>query len=260
MPAIFAPVSLVGADSFRRVTEVTYLGYVFGTQCALRKMLPRDAGTIVQVGSALAYRGIPLQAAYCAAKHAILGFHESLRCELLPTGSKVAVTMVQLPSVNTPLYDWLPAEAGRQPRPVPPAYHPDVAARGILHAADHPRRREYWVGGQSLATILATKAAPAVVDRVLVAAGYWLASSSKPHPALPSNLWAAADDDQDRGVKGHCVSYTRRFSMQLWASHHRVPVAAIGALAAWALVRRLASAHARSLKARACQRLALRER
>src|SRR5262249_23676762 len=137
---VFAPVTETSDDEFRRTTEVTYLGYVYGTKAALRRMLPRGRGVIVQVGSALAYRGIPVQAAYCAAKHAIVGFTESLRCELLHDRSRVRVTMVHLPAVNTPQFDWVLSRLPRSPQPVPPIYQPEVAARAILYAADHPDR------------------------------------------------------------------------------------------------------------------------
>src|SRR2546430_14043798 len=145
--SVFAPFKNIKPAEYKRVTEVSYLGYVYGTMAALKRMLPRDAGTIVQVGSALAYRGIPLQSAYCGAKHAIQGFHESLRCELLHDGSNVHVTMVQLPAVNTPQFDWVLSRLRRRAQPVPPIYQPEGAARGVVHAADHPRRREDWVGG-----------------------------------------------------------------------------------------------------------------
>src|SRR5256714_4299994 len=144
---VFAPFMDVTPEEFKRVTEVTYLGYVYGTRAALSRMLPRDRGVVVQVGSALAYRGIPLQSAYCGAKHAIQGFTESLRCELLHDGSNVHVTMVQLPAVNTPQFDWVLSRLRRRAQPGPPLYQPAVAARGGGHAADHPRRPGDWVGG-----------------------------------------------------------------------------------------------------------------
>lgn len=144
--SVFAPFQETRPEEFRRATEVTYLGYVHGTRVALSHMTPRDRGTIVQVGSALAYRGIPLQAAYCGAKHAIVGFTESLRCELLHERSGVRVTMVQLPALNTPQFDWLLSRLPRHAEPVPPIYQPEVAARAIVGAADRPYRREYWVG------------------------------------------------------------------------------------------------------------------
>jgi NAD(P)-dependent dehydrogenase (short-subunit alcohol dehydrogenase family) len=146
MTSVFAPLKEVASDEFRRVTEVTYLGVVHGTMAALRRMLPRDRGTIVQVGSALAYRGIPLQSAYCGAKHAIQGFTESLRSELLHDNSHVRVTMVQLPALNTPQFDWVLSRLPNRPQPVPPIYQPEVAAEAIVWAAHHGRP-EVWVGG-----------------------------------------------------------------------------------------------------------------
>jgi len=143
--SVFAPFEKIHPDEYRRVTEVSYLGYVYGTMAALRKMKPRDRGTVVQVGSALAYRGIPLQTAYCGAKHAIQGFHEALRCELLHEKSNVHVTMVQMPAVNTPQFSLVLSRLPHHAQPVPPIYQPEVAARGVLYAADHPKRREYWV-------------------------------------------------------------------------------------------------------------------
>src|SRR5881392_3284756 len=146
MVSVFSPVKTMTAEEFHRVTEVTYLGVVYGTLAALKRMLPRDHGSIVQVGSALAYRGIPLQSAYCGAKHAIKGFTESLRCELLHDKSSVRVTMVQLPALNTPQFDWVLSQLPRKPQPVPPIYHPEVAARAVLWASEHDRG-EVSVGG-----------------------------------------------------------------------------------------------------------------
>src|SRR6202043_3528413 len=153
----------ITAEEFRRVTEVSYLGFVHGTMAALALMRPRDRGTIVQVGSALGDRSIPLQSAYCGAKHAICGFTSSLRCELLHEGSGVKVTVVQLPVVNTPQFSWVRSKLPRHPQPVPPIYEPEVAARGIVYAADHPGRRQYWVGASTVATIVASKFIPALL-------------------------------------------------------------------------------------------------
>jgi NAD(P)-dependent dehydrogenase (short-subunit alcohol dehydrogenase family) len=178
--SVFAPFTQIDPDEFRRVTEVTYLGYVYGTRAALDRMLARDHGTIVQVGSTLAYRGIPLQTAYCGAKHAIQGFHEALRCELLHQGSRVRVTMVQLPAVNTPQFDWVLNRLPNHPQPVPPIYQPEVVARAILHAAEHPRRREYWVGGSTVGTLLGDKFAPGLLDRYLARTGYKAQQSEQP--------------------------------------------------------------------------------
>src|SRR5919109_5664812 len=144
MTSVFSPIKEMTAEDFKRVTEVTYLGYVYGTLAALRRMLPRDKGLILQVGSALAYRGIPLQAAYCAAKHAIQGFHDSLRSELLHDGSNVRVTMVQMPALNTPQFRWVKSRLPHKAQPVPPIFQPEVAAEAILYAA-HNERRELYV-------------------------------------------------------------------------------------------------------------------
>src|SRR5437870_5031906 len=158
MVSVFSPVKEMNAEEFHRVTDVTYLGVVNGTLAALRRMLPRDRGSIVQVGSALAYRGIPLQAAYCGAKHAIQGFTESLRCELLHDRSQVRVTMVQLPAMNTPQFDWVKSRLPREPQPVPPIYEPELAADAIVWAASHSRR-ELSVGGSTAVAIGTNKIA-----------------------------------------------------------------------------------------------------
>src|SRR6266480_3254863 len=164
MVSVFSPVKELQADEVKRVTEVTYLGVVYGTLAALKWMLPRNRGAIVQVGSALAYRGIPLQAAYCGAKHAIQGFTESLRCELLHDDSRVHVTMVQLPAMNTPQFDWVKSRMPREPQPVPPIYAPEIAADAIVWAASQ-RRREISVGGTTVAVIWSNKFASGRIDR-----------------------------------------------------------------------------------------------
>src|SRR5947207_4437121 len=166
MVSVFSPVHQLQADEVKRVTDVTYLGVVYGTLAALKRMLPRDRGAIVQVGSALAYRGIPLQAAYCGAKHAIQGFTESLRCELLHDHSHVHVTMVQLPAMNTPQFDWVKSRLPREPQPVPPIFEPEIAADAIVWAAAH-RRRELSVGGPTAAAIWSDKVASPLLHRYL---------------------------------------------------------------------------------------------
>ncbi|WP_413811643.1 SDR family oxidoreductase [Streptomyces sp. OE57] len=231
---VFAPVQEIEAEEFERVTRVTYLGFVHGTQAALRRMVPRDRGTIVQVGSALAHRGIPLQAAYCAAKHAIQGFHESLRCELLHDHSRVRVTMVHLPGVNTPQFSWVLSRLPRHPQPMPPIYQPDVAAKGILYAADHPRRREYWVSGSTAATLIGNKFAAGLLDRYLARTGYSSQQTDRPRdPDQPTNLWAPADDTdgRDHGTHGAFDDQATTHSVQLWASQHHGLLAAAGAAA-----------------------------
>jgi hypothetical protein len=165
--SIFSPFGEIEPAEYRRVTEVSYLGYVYCTMAVLKKMRARDRRTIVQVGSALAYRGIPLQTAYCGAKHAIQGFHEALRCELLHDKSNVRVTMPQMPGVNTPQFSWVLSRLPHQAQPVPPIYQPEFAARGVLYAADHPKRREYWVGSSTVGTLAANAIAPGLLDRYL---------------------------------------------------------------------------------------------
>ena len=183
MLSVFSPVHETTAEEFRRVTAVTYLGTVHGTLAALRHMRRRDRGTIVQVGSALAYRAIPLQAAYCASKHAVQGFTESLRTELLHADSGVQVTMVQLPALNTPQFDWVRSRLPRRAQPVPPIFQPEVAARAIYHAALHPRR-EFIVGGSTLLAMLADKLAPGVADRYLAATGFDGQQTDEPEDPL----------------------------------------------------------------------------
>ena len=171
MVSVFARFTEISAADYRRVTEVTYLGYVHGTMAALRRMLPRDSGVIVQVGSALAYRAIPLQSAYCGAKHAIEGFTESLRCELAHDESRVRVTSVQLPAINTPQFHWVKTTLKHRPQPVPPIFQPELAAEAIVWAAEHPRR-EYWVGWPTARAVVANKVIPGLLDRYLARTGF----------------------------------------------------------------------------------------
>ena len=233
--SVFSPFAEITAQEYKRVTEVSYLGYVYGTMAALRRMRPRDTGTIVQVGSALAYRGIPLQSAYCGAKHAIQGFHESLRCELLHDNSNVHVTMVQMPAVNTPQFSWVLSRLPNQAQPVPPIYQPEVAARGVLYAADHPQRREYWVGASTVGTLIANAVAPGLLDRYLARTGFASQQTDRVRPAdAPVNLWDPADgeDARDFGSHGIFDRQARGISAQLWASqHHGLIGAAAGVLA-----------------------------
>ncbi len=218
--SVFALAWEIEPEEFKRVTEVTYLGYVYGTLAALSHMRPRDRGTIVQVGSALAYRGIPGQAAYCAAKHAIQGFHESVRCELLATKSGVRTTMVQLPAVNTPQFSWVLSRFPKRPQPVPPIYQPEVVARGIAYAADHPRRREYWIGGSTVATLVANAIAPGVLDRYLGRTGLQSQQTTEPDDHhSPYNLWDPVDDGQrgdDHGAHGRFDERSHDRSIQQW--------------------------------------------
>ena len=236
---VFAPFAEVEPGEFRRVTEVTYLGFVHGTRAALDRMRPRDHGVIVQAGSALAYRGIPLQSAYCGAKHAIQGFTESLRCELLHERSGVRVTMVQLPGMNTPQFDWVLSRLPRKAQPVAPVYQPEVAAGAILHATDHPRRREYWVGGSTVATLLGDKFAPGLLDRYLARTGFRAQQGEQRRdPEQPANLWAA-DEERDYGAHGRFDQRAVKRIVQPWASRHHgllgmAGLGVVGAAFAWA--------------------------
>jgi len=242
--SIFAPTWEIAPEEFRRTTEVCYLGFVYGTLAALRRMRPAGHGAIVQVGSALAYRGIPLQSAYCGSKHAIQGFTESLRCELLHEGSKVHVTMVQMPALNTPQFGWVRSRLPWMAQPVAPIYEPEVGARAVVHAADHPQRREYWVGGSTAATIAANAVAPGVLDRYLARTGFSGQQTEQPHdPSDPGNLTRPRDlvPGSDEGAHGAFDERSHSRSVQTWASQHHGAVAAglAGmAAAATAVVRR----------------------
>ena len=240
MASVFSPVRETTAEEYRRVAEVTYLGTVYGTLAALRRMLPRDRGTIVQVGSALAYRGIPLQSAYCAAKHAVQGFCDSLRSELLHDGSRVRLSMVQLPALNTPQFGWVKSRLPRKPQPVPPIFQPEVAARAILWAARHGRR-EVWVGWPTVKAIAGNKLVPGFADRYLARNGY----ESQQYDGLADphrldNLWEPVPGDH--GAHGSFDERATERSPQLWATTHRRLLALAGAgLAAgalWTAVRR----------------------
>jgi NAD(P)-dependent dehydrogenase (short-subunit alcohol dehydrogenase family) len=229
--SVFARFVDIEPEEFERVTQVTYLGFVNGTRAALQRMMPRDRGTIVQVGSTLAYRGIPLQSAYCGAKHATQGFHESVRTELLHEKSNVRVAMVQMPAVNTPQFSWVLSKLPRQAQPVPPIYQPEVAAKAVVYAADHPRRREYWVGETTAATLLVNAVAPGLLDRYLARTGYDAQQTSDPKPAdQPANLWEPADGPAGRDFGAHGLFDDRSHarSPQAWASQHHGVVAALG--------------------------------
>jgi NAD(P)-dependent dehydrogenase (short-subunit alcohol dehydrogenase family) len=234
MSSVFSPIKEMTAEEYKRVTEVTYLGYVYGTLSALRRMLPRDRGVIVQVGSALAYRGIPLQSAYCAAKHAIQGFTDSLRTELIHDKSRVRVTMVQLSAMNTPQFGWVKTRLPQKPQPVPPIYQPEVAAEGILHAAIH-HPRELWVGMPSVKTIVGNRIAPGFLDRYLAEMGYESQQyDGRVDTDRQNNLWNPVPGDH--GAHGEFDARAQDFSRQLWAvTHLRSLGAAAGGLAALAL-------------------------
>jgi NAD(P)-dependent dehydrogenase (short-subunit alcohol dehydrogenase family) len=229
MVSVFSPAREMGPDEFRRVTEVTYLGVVHGTMAALRYMAPRGRGTIVQVGSALAYRSIPLQSAYCAAKHAVAGFTDSLRSELIHDGIDVHLTMVQLPALNTPQFDWVKSRLPGRPQPVPPIYQPEVAARAIVWAAYH-RRREVFVGGSTVKAILGNKVIPGLLDRYLARTGYEAQQTDEPDdPSRPNNLWNPVPTDY--GAHGRFDAKSRSWSLQWWANTHRWLLGTIGVAA-----------------------------
>ncbi|HUJ14506.1 MAG TPA: SDR family oxidoreductase [Thermoanaerobaculia bacterium] len=202
MLSVFSPIMEMQPDEYRRVTEVTYLGYVWGTLAALRRMKPRDRGAIVQVGSALAYRGIPLQSAYCAAKHAVQGFHDSLRSELIHDKSNVRVVMVQMPALNTPQFRWVKSRLPRKAQPVPPIFQPEVAAEAIVWAA-HSDRRELNVGWPTTKAVVGNNFAPGYADHYLAKHGFDAQMIDEPEdPNRPNNLWSPVDDDEDRGAHG----------------------------------------------------------
>jgi NAD(P)-dependent dehydrogenase (short-subunit alcohol dehydrogenase family) len=235
MVTVMSRVRDMSAEDFRRVTEVTYLGAVHGTLSALRRMLPRDRGTIVQVGSALAYRAIPLQSAYCAAKFALRGFTDSLRTELLHEGSKVHLTMVQLPAINTPQFGWSKVIGfDRQPQPVPPIFQPEVAAEAIVFAAG-ARRRELWVGGQAAAIMAGNKLAPGLGDRYLAHSGFDSQFVDEPLAAdRRDNLHEPVSGDH--GAHGRFDARAKPRSAELELSKHRGWLAAgAGALGLLAL-------------------------
>jgi NAD(P)-dependent dehydrogenase (short-subunit alcohol dehydrogenase family) len=230
MTSVFSPVAEMTAGDYRRVTEVTYLGVVHGTLSALRRMRPRNRGAIVQVGSALAYRGIPLQSAYCAAKHAIQGFCDSLRAELLHEQSGVTLSMVQMPAVNTPQFSWSKSRLPHRAQPVPPIFQPEVAAQAICWAADHGIR-ELYVGLPAATAIVGNKVAPGLGDRYLARTGYASQQTSEPEdPDRPNNLYAAVDATRDFGTHGRFDDRARRSSWYLWAATHK-PLLAAASLA-----------------------------
>jgi short-subunit dehydrogenase len=234
MVTVFSPVKEMAAADYRRVTEVTYLGYVHGPLAALRRMLPRDRGVIVQVGSALAYRAIPLQSAYCAAKHAIAGFTESLRTELLHDRSGVEVRQVQMPALNTPQFRWSKSRMPRRAQPVPPIFQPEVAAEAIVYAADHGRY-ELYVGWPTVKAVVGDRLAPKLADRYLARMGWEAQMTDEPEdPGRPNNLYAPIPGDH--GAHGDFDARSREHSVQLWASERRGRLALAGlALAGAAL-------------------------
>ncbi|MFL5839797.1 MAG: SDR family oxidoreductase [Thermoleophilaceae bacterium] len=219
MTTVFAKFTDVDPAEYRRATEVTYLGTVWGTKAALARMQPRDRGVIVIVGSALAYRGIPLQAPYCGAKHATKGFFESVRTELRHDGSHVHLTMVQLPGLNTPQFEHCRSKMPKLPQPMPPYYEPEVAADAV-HWAAHHRRRELWVGGPTLKTIVGERALPGLVERILAKRGVEGQQTNTPIDVnRPDNLYEPVPGDP--GAHGPFDGQARKSSLQLQASKVR---------------------------------------
>ncbi|MGA8334128.1 MAG: SDR family oxidoreductase [Solirubrobacteraceae bacterium] len=242
MTTVFAFLDDIDPHEYERATRVTYLGAVWGTKVALARMLPRDRGTIVQVGSALAYRGIPLQAPYCGAKHAMKGMFESLRCELRHRGSSVHVTMVQLPGMNTPQFDHCLSKMPRHPMPVPPIFEPEVAARAIYWAAHH-RRRELYVGLPTVYTIIGNKLAPWLAERYLAKTAVdGQQTGERFDGTAAANLFEPVDDDHDEGARGIFNDQAHHRSEQAWLSRHRLgsvlAAAAVAGGAAALLTRR----------------------
>lgn len=238
MATIFAPFHRVSPEEFRRGTEVTYLGQVHGTMVALSRMRPRNQGTIVNVGSALAYRAIPLQSVYCGAKFAVRGFTDSLRSELLHDGVNVHLTMVHLPAVNTPQFDWALNKMDKRPQPVPPIFQPEVPARAIVFAAFH-HRREVWVGMPTVKTILANRVAPGLLDRLLARVGYSGQLTGEPKTAdAPANLFEPVPGPF--GAHGRFDAQAKRESLEFLVSRHRTALAGGAVLAIAALLRKWA--------------------
>ena len=229
MVSVFDEFVDVHPDDFERVTQVTYIGYVNGTRSALKRMLPRNSGKIVQVGSALAFRGIPLQSAYCGAKHAIEGFTESVRCELRHRQSNVSITEVHMPALNTPQFHWVKTSLDNHPQPVPPIYQPEVAARAVLWAAEHQRRHVH-VGLPTVATIWGNKFIPGLLDRYLGRTGVRSQQADWPiEPDRADNLYTPLPGDH--GAHGEFDDRAHAFSPQLWVTTHRgLVAAALGAL------------------------------
>jgi|GEM_PF-44544 len=239
MVSVFAPVKDIAPEDFRRVTEVTYLGVVWGTMAALKRMRARDRGVIVQIGSALAYQAIPLQSAYCGAKHAIQGFTESLRIELLHEKSGVGITMVQFPALNTPQFDWVKTTLPNHPQPVPPIFQPELGAEAVIFAATH-RPRELNLGIPTVTAILGNKVMPHVVDRYLAKTNFQAQQTDRPiSPDRPHNLYEPVDADRDFGARGDFTERSHTFSPQWWYRTNRQWVVAglTGAIAAVAIVR-----------------------
>lgn len=234
MASVFSPIEDMQAEEYKRITEVTYLGTVYGTLSVLKRMQTRDRGVIVQVGSALAYRSIPLQSAYCAAKHAIAGFTDSLRCELIHQKSRIRVTTVHMPALNTPQFGWVKSRLPRKAQPVPPIFQPEVGARAVYWAAHH-NRRELLVGSSTVVAVIGQKIVPGLLDKYLGKTGYASQQYDGPEdPNRPTNLWESVPGD----FAAHGVFNERAhsWSPEVWMDTNRgwlvmIPVAAAGVAA-----------------------------
>ena len=234
MTTIFSRFIEIAPAEYKRATEVTYLGCVYGTLASLKRMYPRNRGAIIQVGSALAYRSIPLQSAYCGAKHAIAGFTDSLRTELIHDQKNIHLTMVQLPAMNTPQFDWCKSKMPRHPQPVPPIFEPEVAARAIVWTSQHPKR-ELYVGMSTVLAIWANKFIPGLLDRYLGATGFdSQQTDERISPDRPNNLFAALPGDH--GAHGSFGKRSYQHSLQSWVSANRSLLAAVGMLVAGATI------------------------
>jgi NAD(P)-dependent dehydrogenase (short-subunit alcohol dehydrogenase family) len=249
MTTVFSPVSEISPEEYRRVTEVTYLGAVWGTMAALRRMRKRNHGVIVQVSSALAYRSIPLQGAYCGAKHALRGFMSSLRSELRHENSRIHVTMVHMPALNTPQFEWGRTHMSHEPQPMPPIFQPEVAADAIYWAAHH-RRRDLFVGLPSVITAWVNRIAPGLADWYLARTAYESQHTDQPvDPERVDNLWTPVGGDYS--ARGHFSHVARDYSPQQWISRNRGWLAlACVVVGGWALSRRLNKGNYRQLMRR----------
>jgi NAD(P)-dependent dehydrogenase (short-subunit alcohol dehydrogenase family) len=234
MVGVFGEFVNTAPEDFERATAVNYLGFVNGTRSALKVMMPRNRGHIIQVGSALAHRGIPLQAAYCGAKHAIRGFTDSLTTELLHAGSSIRLSEVDMPALNTIQFNWVKSQLPHHPQPVPPIYQPEVGARAIANVADRPRRRT-WVGLPTVITVLGNRLAPSFADWYLAKTGFQgQQAPDKTQPMLPTNLYEPVSGDQ--GAHGIFDDQAHSWSIQSWADWHRAPLALAGVIVASVLV------------------------
>lgn len=234
MNSVFAPFKEITPDEFKRVTEVTYLGQVYGTMAALKRMIPRNKGSIVLVGSALAYRGIPLQSAYCGSKHGIQGFYDSLRTELMHDKSNIKICMVQLPAMNTTQFGWVLSKLPNKPRPMGKVYQPEVAAKAIVFAAEH-NRRTVWVGYPTYEAIIGNKIAPWYADIVLAKTGFDGQQTDEPaDPNRKNNVWEPVGED--RGAYGDFKDISHNKSYTLWAGIHRNIVRTVAGIALGSLV------------------------